>query len=409
MNHRVAALGIALVLGGALAGAPLLACAADQPQVYYGPELTTGVFDGFPSDPAGAIRVTRERIAAGDMSGAIARLYVYTLAHPGEIGPRRFLGDLYFRTGQVARAQFTYEEVLKVAPYDKETHNRLGTVYAEENRVNDAIAQFNAALPGTDSVNDLVELHARKGDLGVYEAQVQKLARDYPSDPAVQGELGQVLFAIHQPEQAQVYYNRALFEDPTDLTALNGLGLALLELRRYDDAAASFKKCLGLLPSSYQCEDNLAATYLLALRLVEAKQTLDVAYKLAPERGETFVNYGFLADVQDDWQHAVAQYAKAIELNPYLREGYIDLALDYQRHQLYILEQAVLIKGIASVHDDGRLRVLLGDAYESQGDRPDALAQFQLGEHGSDPDAASIATQRVSLLGASATSSPHDR
>jgi tetratricopeptide (TPR) repeat protein len=218
-----------------------------------------------------------------------------------------------------------------------------------------------------------------------------------------------VLFAIHQPEQAQVYYNRALFEDPTDLTALNGLGLALLELRRYDDAAASFKKCLGLLPSSYQCEDNLAATYLLALRLVEAKQTLDVAYKLAPERGETFVNYGFLADVQDDWQHAVAQYAKAIELNPYLREGYIDLALDYQRHQLYILEQAVLIKGIASVHDDGRLRVLLGDAYESQGDRPDALAQFQLGEHGSDPDAASIATQRVSLLGASATSSPHDR
>ena len=411
MNHRAVALGLALVLTGACAGAPLLASAADQPQVYYGPELTNGddVLDGFHSDPLGAIRATRERIAAGDMSGAINRLLRYTLIHPGEIGPRRFLGDLYFRTGQIARAQFTYEEILKMAPYDKQTHNRLGTVYAEENRVDDAIAQFNAALPGTDSVDDLVELHQRKGDLAAYEVEVQKLALDYPNDPAIQGELGQVFYAIHQPEQAEVYYDRALDQDPGNLTALNGLGLAQLAMHRYSDAITTFKKCLGSMPSSFQCEDNLGATYLLAGRLDQGKAALDIAYKLAPERAETFVNYGYLADVQDDWQHAVAQYAKAIELYPYLREAYIDLALDYQRHQLYVLEQAVLIKGIASVHDDGRLHVLLGDAYEAQGDRSDALLQFQLGEKGSDPDAVSIATQRVSLLTASATASPHGR
>ena len=86
--------------------------------------------------------------------------------------------------------------------------------------------------------------------------------------------------------------------------------------------------------------------------------------------------------MQDDWQHAVAQYARAIEMYPYLREAYIDLALDYQRHQLYVLEQAVLIKGIASVHDDGRLHVLLGDAYEAQGDRPDALVAVSTGRKG---------------------------
>ncbi|HTC31441.1 MAG TPA: hypothetical protein VK702_11995, partial [Candidatus Acidoferrum sp.] len=129
----------------------------------------------------------------------------------------------------------------------------------------------------------------------------------------------------------------------------------------------------------------------------------------APERAETFVNYGYMADAQDNWQQAVAQYAKAIELYPYLREAYIDLALDYERHQLYVLAQAVLIKGIASVHDDGRLHVLLGDAYESQGDRSDALAQFVLGEKGSDPTAIGIATEQVSLLSAttpSAAASP---
>ncbi len=404
MNHRIVAFGIALAVL-LLAGPTSFAAraAADQPNVYVDPTYDINTLNGFPSDPAGAIRTTRELIASGDMSAAIRKLSMYVAIHPGEIGPRRFLGDLYFRTGQIARAQFAYEEILKFAPGDKETHNRLGTVYAEENRVDDAIAQFNAALPGTDSVDDLVELHVRKGDLDKYEIEVQKLARDFPTDPGIQAELGQVYYAIHQPAQSDVYYTRALDQDPRDLTALNGLGLALMDMHRYDEAVATFKTCLDVDPLAFQCQNNVGATYLEAKRISEAKVALDKAFKDAPERAETFVNYGYMADMQDDWQRAVAQYAKAIELYPYLREAYIDLALDYERHQLYVLAQAVLIKGIASVHDDGRLHVLLGDAYESQGDKSDALVQFQLGAKGSDATAVGIATQRVSLLGSAST------
>jgi tetratricopeptide (TPR) repeat protein len=410
MNHRAVVFGTALA-ALLLAGLPALAAraAADGPNVYVDPTYDINTLNGFPSDPAGAIRATRELIASGDMSGAIRKLSMYVAIHPGEIGPRRFLGDLYFRTGQIARAQFVYEEILKFAPGDKETHNRLGTVYAEENRVDDAIAQFNSALPGTDSVDDLVELHMRKGDLDKYEIEVQKMAHDFPNDPGVQAELGQVYYAIHQPAQSEVYYNRALDQDPRDLTALNGLGLALMDLHRYDEAVATFKTCLGVDPLAFQCQNNMGATYLEAKRIGDAKVALDKAFKDAPERAETFVNYGYMADMQDDWQRAVAQYARAIELYPYLREAYIDLALDYERHQLYVLAQAVLIKGIASVHDDGRLHVLLGDAYESQGDKSDALAQFQMGEKGSDATAVGIATQQVSLLSSTTTASPPRR
>jgi len=374
------------ILSAAVFVVPLAARADDQPPVYVRPMIDDTVLNGFPSDPKGAIRATRERIAAGDMSGAIRRLEAYVIIHPGELEPRRFLGDLYFRTGQVARAAFAYEEILRDVPNDKETHNRLGTVYAEENRVDDAIEQFNDALPGTDSVGDLVALHVRKGDLAQYEVEVQKLAHNYPNDPAIQGELGQVYYALRQPAEAEVYYERALDQDPRNLTAINGLGLALLQLHRYDEATAQFKRCLGIQSSSYQCEDNMGATYLVAGQLDAAKKALDLAYALAPERAETFVNYGYLADTQGDWQHAITQYAKAIEL--------------YQRRQLYVLEQAVLLKGIASVHDDGRLHVLLGDAYEAQGNRSAALEQFRVAQSGSDPDAVSIATTRVSLLNA---------
>ncbi|HET9030417.1 MAG TPA: tetratricopeptide repeat protein [Candidatus Aquilonibacter sp.] len=351
----------------------------------------------FQSDPVGAIKSTRELIAAGKMDRAIKHLETYVAAHPFEPAPRRFLGDLYFRTGQLDRAKFQYQLLLRQNPGDKETHNRLGTVLAVENHVDDAIAQFNAALPGTESVDDLVSLHQRKGDLPAYERDVERMSHLYPTDPGIQGEVGQVYNAIHQPYAASVHFRRALDEDPTNLTALNGLGLALMTMYDFAGAVKQFKACLKIDPTAFQCENNMAASYLESKQLGEAEIALDRAYQLAPERAETFVNRGYLADMQGDWKTAAAFYAQAIQMYPYLRESYIDLALAYEDHKMYALAQAALIKGLAAVPDDGRLHFLLGKAYEAQGDHTEAVAQFKLAAAGTDPDASRIARTMYAL------------
>ena len=387
----VACAALAVLIGAVLWLSP--PCAADPiPMVTADPEHLN---PGFASDPMGAITSTRELIAQGKMNEAIKHLETYVAAHPMEPAPRRFLGDLYFRTGQLERAKFTYEELLRQNPTDKETHNRLGTVLAVQNQVDEAITQFNAALPGTDSVDDLVALHERKGDLAKYRAEIDRLSVQYPTDPAIQGEVGQVFNALHQPYAASVHFKKALDADATDLTAINGLGLSFLSMHDYDGATTQFQKCLGIDPYTYQCENNLAATQLEARRFDQAKKTLDKAFHLAPERAETFVNYGFLADMQGDWQKAVAYYAQSIQMFPYLRESYIDIALAYEEHKMYALAQAALIKGIASVNDDGRMHFLLGKAYEAQGDRNDAIAQYKIAAAGTDPDAARIAKLQV--------------
>jgi tetratricopeptide (TPR) repeat protein len=347
-------------------------------------------------DPATAIRATRELIAAGKMQIAIRRLEAYVLGHPTEIAPRRFLGDLYFRTSQLDQAKAQYQIILQALPGDKETHNRLGTVYAVENRVDDAIAQFNAALPGTDSVEDLVRLHERKGDLQKYREQMERAASDLPHDSEIQAELGQIYNAIHQPYSASVFFKRALDSDAGNLTAHNGLGLAFLNMHDYFDAIGQFKFCITQDPVAYQCVDNLAAAQLESRDLASAKTSLDRAFHLEPERAETFVNYGYLSDLQGDWQKAVNYYAQSISMFPYLQEAYIDLALAYEDHKMYPLAQAALVKGIASVPDDGRMHFLLGKAYDAQGNHKDALAQFKLASLGTDPEAARIAKLQYS-------------
>jgi tetratricopeptide (TPR) repeat protein len=385
-------LGMALLTGGR---------AAAQAKIVNDPSIFEPVFV---SDPQGAIRAARERIAAGDLPGAVKYLEIYVVSHPGEAGPERFLGDLYYRQGRFDKAEAVYQHILAHSPGDRETHNRLGVVYATQNRVDEAIEQFNKALPGTDSVADLVAMHLRKGDLAQYRQQMQHLADMQPTDADIQAEMGQILAALHKPADALAFFMRALDNDPQSMTALNGLGLAYFDLQNYTEAEKDFRACLHLDNANYTCTNNLGAAYLQAGDDDVAKPYLIRAHSLAPERPEALVNFGFLADRRGDWKRAVDFYVQATVVGPYLPEAYVDLGIDYEHNNLYQLAQAALLKGIAAAPQDGRIRYLLAKAYAQQGQKSLALDQLKIAEQSLDPDVARLASEESSKLSAEKTS-----
>jgi tetratricopeptide (TPR) repeat protein len=398
MRHRfyllaALVLGLVVLTGGR---------AAAQAKIVNDPSIFEPVFV---SDPQGAIQAARERIAAGDLAGAVKGLEIYVVSHAGEAGPERFLGDLYYRQGRFDKAEQVYQNILAHNPGDRESHNRLGVVYATTNRVDEAIAQFNKALPGTDSVADLVAMHLRKGDLPQYRQQMQHLADAQPTDADIQAEMGQIFAALHKPADALGYFMRALDSDPQSLTALNGLGLAYFDLQNFTEAEKNFRACVQIDVTNYTCTNNLGAAYLQSGDDDVAKPYLTRAHSLAPERPEALVNFGFLADRRGDWKRAVDFYVQATVVGPYLPEAYIDLGIDYEHNNLYQLAQAALLKGIAAAPQDGRIRYLLAVAYASQGQKSLALDQLKVAEQSLDPDVARIATEESAKL-SSGKSSP---
>lgn len=389
--RRLSYLFVAVILGLVVTGGRVAA----QPKLVNDPSIFEPVFA---SDPAGAIRAARERIAAGDLSGAVKELEIYVVSHPGEAGPERFLGDLYYRQGRFDKAEAVYQHILAHSPGDRETHNRLGVVYATQSRVDDAIDQFNKALPGTDSVGDLVAMHMRKGDLPQYRQEMQHLAQTEPTNADIQAEMGQVMAALHKPADALGYFMRALDSDPQNLTALNGLGLAYFDLQSFSEAEKDFNACLKIDVTNYTCTNNLGAAYLQAGQDAVAKPYLVRAHSLEPERPEAVVNFGFLADRRGDWKRAVDYYVQATVVGPYLPEAYIDLGIDYENNNLYQLAEAALLKGIAAAPQDGRIHYLLAKAYASQGQKTLALEQLKIAEQSLDPDVARIAAEESSRL-----------
>ncbi|HVN68355.1 MAG TPA: tetratricopeptide repeat protein [Candidatus Binatia bacterium] len=350
------------------------------------------------ADQQAAITYARELIAAGQMDAAVEALAAFVATHPDAPEAARFLGDLYYRQGHFDRAEAVYQQLLARNPHDKETHNRLGVVYATQNRVDDAIAQFNSALPGTDSIRDLVMLHLRKGDLAQYRAEMERLAVAEPNDSDIQEELGEIYETIRRPGDAIVYFRRALDSDGRSVPALNGLGMAYLDMHDYADATRYLNDCLNVDVVNYACRDNLGVAKIQAGEYDGALDQFKIAHRLEPERPEAIVNFGYLADYHGDWKRAVTYYVEAISVNPYVPESYVNLGIDYEHNGLYPLAQAALIKGVAAAPYDGRVHYLLARAYAAQGEKALALDQLKAAETSLDPDVAQIAKEETQRL-----------
>jgi Flp pilus assembly protein TadD len=361
-------------------------------------DVNTLELSSSPSDPQGAIQHAREKIATGDLKGAIDLLSSYVGAHPSEVAPARFLGDLYYRDGQLGQAESIYSELVFRHPNDRETHNRLGVVYATEDRVNDAISQFNQALAVGDSVSDLVDLHMRKGDIKQYVDEVRREAEASPGDTELQAQAGEVFSTLHDDQQSMQYYMRALQDDQHSAAALNGLGLIYLDLHNTKEATKDFLACMVADPQNYACENNLASVYLHDGDDAKAEAAITKAFGWEPERPEALVNFGYLADLRGDWKKAVGYYVQATVVGPYLPESYVDLGIDYEQNHLFTLAESALLKGLAAAPHDGRLHYLLAVAYVAEHKTDLALSQLQLAEQDYDPDVVRIAQEETARI-----------
>ncbi|MGA9946006.1 MAG: tetratricopeptide repeat protein [Candidatus Cybelea sp.] len=350
------------------------------------------------ADQEAAINYARELIAAGQMDQAVKQLAAFVASHPDGTEAARFLGDLYYRQGRFDRAEAVYKQLLARDSHDKQTHNRLGVVYATENQIDEAIVEFQSALPGTDSIRDLVLLHLRKGDLPQYQAQMVRVANDNPNDADDQEELGEIFETVHRPNDAILYFRRALDSDSRSIAALNGLGMSYLDLHQSTAASQYLTDCLNVDPVNYACLDNLGVAKIQTGQDDQAMTTFKKAHRLEPERPEALVNFGYLADLGGDWKRAVAYYVQAIAVNPYVPESYVNLGIDYEHNGLYSLAQSALLKGVAAVPYDGRVRYLLARAYAAEGKKALALAELKAAQASLDPDVAQIAKEETARL-----------
>ena len=179
-----------------------------------------------------------------------------------------------------------------------------------------------------------------------------------PDDAELRNALGWTLFQDGRTVEAEAEYKRALAVDPNHAKAHNNLALAMVELGRLEEAATHFKKSLDLEPRAEIYSDfgftmarlgkadearaayrkaieldpncpsahfNLAVSFVQAGNFEEAESHYRQALPRRPT-AETHNGLGYALARQDRTDEAVAEFRKAIDVDPKFTPAYNNLA-----------------------------------------------------------------------------------
>ncbi|HEY0614395.1 MAG TPA: tetratricopeptide repeat protein [Candidatus Elarobacter sp.] len=380
----------------------LIAVTAALVSVQAGPALAAETTITFPGgnpavDPA-VLDTARARVAAGDTKGAIDGLAPYVATHPQDAAAGRLLGDLYFRVPDYPKAERIWKALIQLDSTDRETHGRLGSLYAVQDRIADAMSEFQLSLPSRAGYAGLVMVHKRAGDLPQYLTRLQQQTEAHPFDTLKWSELGQAQRALRKYEAAYDAFSHVVAIRPSSCGARVDLANALVDLGRLDPAITHLKACLAVDANYYAAVVNVGEAYLEKSDAVTARPFLDRALQIRPEGTEALVDIGYIYDMQGDWKTAVTYYNRAIRSDPLRPEAYIDLGYDYNEHRLFPLAEAAYIKGLAVSQDDGRLHYMLAVTYNLQGKIALAREQYRHAIASEEPIVVRAAQAELALL-----------
>jgi tetratricopeptide (TPR) repeat protein len=203
--------------------------------------------------------------------------------------------------------------------------------------------QFEADFHGMPQ-NDSERLSKALPFAGLHESF--DFARNYLS-------LGFVFFERGYFEQAQLYFEQALGDNPESAEALYGLGSAYLQQQKTSDARECFEHVLqlhagypGTLPNAW---NNLG---ILAAREGNADlaiQHFERALQIDPDHSVALQNLGNAYRQKKDWPQAKRALEKALALNPDEAESNYSLGMVYAQqndsdHAYEYLQRALSLR-----------------------------------------------------------------
>jgi tetratricopeptide (TPR) repeat protein len=248
------------------------------------------------------------------------------------------------------------------------------------------------------------------GNLVCAEAELRRAVELAPTDASYLTSLGGILGMQQKLDQADVYFQRAVKSDPNDATARRNLAANEWRLGRFKQAQANLERLLRVAPQDKTAtlllgmvSENeheyaraakllaavpelvqqrpesvaaLASAYYHTRRREEARKLLEALLgRPAPAQG-IFVAAGVAAQAED--------YQIAEKLFESIRSSYPDtpavaynLALVQFRTQRIVESQKTLLDLVNTGRATGEIYHLLGQCYEKQNQRDDAISAFE--------------------------------
>ncbi len=219
--------------------------------------------------------------------------------------PRNYLnyGSIYFQRGYLDQAEASFQLALRDDPSSAEALYGLGSVYLKQDKSGQAREQFDRAT---------------------------KLQASYPDTLANSwNNLGLLATREGRTAEAIPYFQQALKLNPEHLIALENLGNAYRQQKKWDEARKVLERAVTVGPRDAEANYSLGMVYAQLNDNDRAYDYLHRALKSRPEYPEALSNLGVLYLRTGRRDEAVASFEQCIRVAPAFEQSYMNLARVY--------------------------------------------------------------------------------
>lgn len=210
------------------------------------------------------------------------------------------LGALFYQRGYLEQAETFFQEALRDDPSSAEAMYGIGSVYLNQNKNAAAREMFERGLQSTVSFPDtLADTWNNLGVIATRENKVGEAIQDF---------------------------EKALKLNPNHLLSLNNLGNAYRLQKQWSEARKVLERALAVAPDDAEANYSLGMVYAQTNDTAKAYEHLQQALKARPDYPEALNNLGVLYLVTQRPDEAVATFQRCIQVAPTFDQAYLNLA-----------------------------------------------------------------------------------
>lgn len=279
---------------------------------------------------------------AGDYKSAIA-LYEQALRRrPNDVGLHLKVARLFVFTGRAAAAEQRAARALQLDPSSAEAKATVCMALDWQARYSEAMATCQEAVamnPSSSAAHAyLAEAQADTGDIRGAIASAQRALELDPRNVDAMRNIGYAYEQAGNYAQAIVYYDRALAMHPNLVHVLVGIGRAYT-LTQVGKAQEYFRRAIRLDPQNAEAHDRLGGVYSFLGERELARQSLDKALEIEPNRVTAMTKRGALNLQSQLYEDAVLDYTRAFSEAQAQKVGL--MAADYLNFGIALQSQSL--------------------------------------------------------------------
>ena len=164
-------------------------------------------------------------------------------------------------------------------------------------------------------IDQAISLH-QQGRLDEAAALYRKLLAQHPQDAAVLNLLGAVEIQRRHPDAAIAYLDRAIAINGNSAAAHCNRGVALQDLRRFEESLASYDRALAIRSDLHEVLNNRGVVLRELKRFPDALASYDRALTILPAYAEAHNNRGNVLRDLARLEDALTAYGSALEIRP---------------------------------------------------------------------------------------------